>query len=73
MISAGRHPKQEVADAVQRAEQAGLRIRVIHRGHRWGEVACGACLTSTGIWSTPRNPGTHAKQIDRLTRSHTHI
>jgi hypothetical protein len=77
VVSAGRHPKKEIADALRRAEQAGLKIHEIHRGHRWGEVTCERCRAegadaSRDVWSTPRNAGNHAKQIDRFTRSHLH-
>jgi hypothetical protein len=73
MISRGRHPRNDIANALRRAEEAGLEITVIHRGHRWGEVICVRCQAGLGIWSTPRNAGTHAKQIDRFTQNHTHV
>jgi hypothetical protein len=72
MISSGRHPKKDIADALRRADSAGLLVKEIHRGHRWGEVTCVPCQASRGVWATPREPGTHAKQIDRFTRSHSH-
>jgi hypothetical protein len=72
MVSAGRHPKNEVANALRRAQEAGLVVREIHRGHRWGEVTCESCRASRVVSSTPRNPDTHAKQIDRFVVHHTH-
>jgi hypothetical protein len=72
MVSAGRHPKKEIADALKRARAVGLEVNEIHRGHRWGDVVCAACPASRDVYSTPRNPGTHAKQIDRFTLDHTH-
>jgi hypothetical protein len=72
MVSAGRHQKKEVADALKRATDSGLLVEEIHRGHRWGEVSCPACGDSLSIWSTPRDPGTHGKQIDRFTVRHQH-
>jgi hypothetical protein len=72
MVSAGRHPKKEIADALKRARAAGLEVNEIHRGHRWGEVGCASCPASRDVYSTPRNPGTHAKQIDRFTLDHSH-
>jgi hypothetical protein len=72
MASRGRHPKKEVADALKRAEVAGLLIKEIHKGHRWGEVTCGRCDASRAIFSTPQSPGNHAKQIDRFTTKHRH-
>lgn len=72
MVSAGRHPKKEIADALKRAKAIGFHVSEIHRGHRWGEVVCGTCDASRDIYSTPRNPGTHAKQIDRFIQDHMH-
>jgi hypothetical protein len=72
MVSAGRHPKKEIAEALNRARAAGLGVNEIHRGHRWGEVVCASCLASRDVYTTPRNPGIHAKQIDRFTLDHTH-
>lgn len=43
MVSAGRHQKKEIADALKRAREAGLDVNEIHRGHRWGEVLCATC------------------------------
>lgn len=73
MISRGRHPKKEVADALHRADGAGLLVIPIHRSHRWGEVQCESCKASRDVWTSPRNPGTHAKQIDRFVNEHTHV
>jgi hypothetical protein len=72
MVSRGRHPKKEVAEALRRAQDVGLSIVEIHRGHRWGEVRCLPCEASRDVWSTPRDPGTHAKQIDRFAARHMH-
>jgi hypothetical protein len=72
MVSSGRHPKKEIADALKRAEAAGLLVSEIHHGHRWGEVRCDPCGAKRGISSTPRDPGTHSKQIDRFMAKHTH-
>ncbi len=63
------HPKKEIAEALRRARQAGLIIVEIHRGHSWGEVRC-LCGLSFAVWSTPRNPGTHAKQLARFVALH---
>lgn len=73
MISSGRHPKKEIADALRAAEQAGLDVQEVHRGHRWGEVTCLPCSARFAVWSTPRDPGTHAKQVERFTARHTHL
>jgi hypothetical protein len=72
MISSGRHPKKEIAEALRLAKNAGLLVRWIGRGHRWGEVWCEPCGAHAHVWSTPRNAGTHAKQIVQFVDEHTH-
>lgn len=67
-----RHQKKDVAQALGRSEKTGLDVHEVYRGHRWGEVRCVPCGESRDVWSTPRNPATHAKQIDRFTNSHAH-
>ena len=67
------HPKQEVEDALVYAEQNGWRIKV-GGAHAWGKIYCPFndkecrcgefCIAS--IWSTPTNPGNHARQICRV-------
>lgn len=68
-----KHPKSEVEAALRHAEDHGWRIA--HGGsHAWGklycpyndaECRCGEfCIAS--IWSTPKNPGNHGKQIRRV-------
>jgi hypothetical protein len=73
MVSAGRHPKKEVAEALRRAEAAGLAVREIHRGHRWGEVLCMSCPARQAVYSTPRNPATHAKIIGWFVEKHRQL
>ncbi len=73
MCARTKHPKKEVEDALQYAEDAGWRVSV-GGSHAWGriycpfndsECRCGEfCIAS--IWSTPRNPGNHARQIRRV-------
>ena len=68
-----RHSKQEVELALQHAESKGWRIEV-GGSHAWGKMYCPAndsecrcgefCITS--IWSTPRNPSNHARQLRRV-------
>lgn len=60
-----RHPQKEVEEAVAYAEARGWTWRPM--GH-WGRLFCpyadrGGC--QTGVNSTPRNPGHHARQIRR--------
>lgn len=72
MVSAGRHPKKEIAEALREAEAAWLVVRHIHRGHRWGEVQCQVCPAHQAVFSTPRDPATHAKLIRWFVQKHRH-
>ena len=61
-----RHPKKEVEDALQYAEAHAWTVIDTASGHRWGVATCpGDCSPPMSIWSTPRNPGNHARQIMR--------
>lgn len=61
-----RHPKKEVEDALQYAEANGWTVNDTASGHRWGVAVCpGDCTPPTSIWSTPRVPANHARQIRR--------
>ncbi len=72
-MSRARHPKKEVEEALRHAEALGWRIEV-GGSHAWGrmycpyndvECRCGEfCIAS--IWSTPKNPGNHARQLKRV-------
>jgi len=68
-----RHPKKEIEEAIRHAEESGWNIKV-GGSHAWGkmycpyndtECRCGEyCIAS--IWSTPKNPGNHARQLKRV-------
>lgn len=68
-----KHPKKEVEQALIYAEQHGWEI-IVKGSHAWGKMYCPFndldcrcgefCIAS--IWSTPRNPSTHARQIKRI-------
>ena len=68
-----RHPKKEVEEAIRYAEANGWRVEG-GGSHAWGriycpyndaECRCGEfCITSS--WSTPKNPGNHARQLKRV-------
>jgi hypothetical protein len=72
-MARARHPKKEIEAAIQHAEDNGWRIAV-GGSHAWGrlycpyndtECRCGEfCITS--IWSTPKNPGNHSRQLRRV-------
>ena len=70
-----KHSKKEVQEAIEYAESKGWSIESSGgSGHAWGrmycpyndrECRCGEfCISS--IWSTPKNPGNHARQIRRV-------
>lgn len=60
-----RHPDKDIEAAIQYALAKGWRI-VLSSGHAWAKMYCvgagrGACVHS--VYSTPRNPMKHARQI----------
>jgi len=67
------HPDKHIEAALTHAEAAGWRIEK-SSGHAWGKMFCPRnsklcrcgefCITS--IWSTPRNPHSHARQLRRV-------
>jgi hypothetical protein len=58
------HPNKQIREAINYAEDNGWTFAK-SRGHAYGRIYCmhghGDCQMS--IWSTPRNPETHAKRI----------
>jgi len=72
-MSKKRHPNKEIEAALQYAEQNGWIIEAVS-GHAWGVIKCPAnnpacwngiyCVQS--IWSTPKNPTSHARLIRKI-------
>lgn len=72
-MARSRHPKPEVEAAIRHAEAHGWTIRE-GGSHAWGRMFCPYnddtcrcgefCIAS--IWSTPRNPGNHGRQLRRI-------
>lgn len=66
-----RHPNKDVESAIQHAEDNGWTVR---EGGKFGFLYCpyndAECRCGTrckaGIWHTPKNPGTHAKQLRQV-------
>lgn len=68
-----KHSKKEIETALRYAEEKGWRIES-GGSHAWGKMYCPVndincrcgefCISS--IWSTPKNPTNHAKQIKRV-------
>jgi hypothetical protein len=73
MVSAGRHPKKAINQAINSLKDSGFEIREIHNGHRWGMAVCRTCGDSVAIWSTPRVPENHAAAIHRFANKHGHL
>jgi hypothetical protein len=60
-----RHPKKEVEEAVQYAIEAGWELETLG-GHSWGVLRCpehSRAGCQVYVYSTPQNPGNHAKQL----------
>jgi hypothetical protein len=67
-----KHPRKEVEQALRYAESQGWRV-VVGGSHAWGRMYCPYnwancrhgefCIRS--IWSTPRNAGDHAQDLQR--------
>ena len=59
------HPDKDIEAVVKFAESLGWHY-VASQGHAWGRLFCkggirGACIIS--VWSTPKKPYFHARQI----------
>ncbi len=78
-MTRGTHSKKEVEEALAYAESFGWRVKGGGKGHAWGkmycpyndaECRCGEfCITS--VWSTPKNPGNHARLLKRVVENCT--
>ncbi|HQZ32212.1 MAG TPA: hypothetical protein PLG89_10165 [Arenimonas sp.] len=68
-----KHPQPDIDAAIQYARARGWKI-ALGGAHAWGRMFCpyndDACRCGefciTSIWSTPRNPGNHGKQLRRV-------
>lgn len=63
-VARGRHPKNDIAQALDYAEKNGWIVEMTVSGRRWGVARCGRGC-SISIWSTPKSPGNHANAIRR--------
>lgn len=77
-----KHSNKEIRAAINYAIEHGWKVKPgSTSSHSWGQIYCPNndaecrcrefCLTS--IWSTPRNPRNHAKQIKRVVDNCIHI
>lgn len=68
-----KHSKSDIENALRYAEAHGWKVQS-GGSHAWGKIYCPYnnnecrcgefCISS--IWSTPKNAGTHARQIKRV-------
>jgi hypothetical protein len=66
-MSRPRHPNKHIERAIKYAESLGWRVEM-SKGHAWGHLLCPrstreGCIV--GVWSTPRNPEHHGRQLTR--------
>ncbi|MFA9218896.1 MAG: hypothetical protein ACEQSK_17570 [Sphingomonadaceae bacterium] len=67
------HPIKEVESALTYAEFRGWQIKV-GGSHAWGRMYCplndktcrGGVFCIVGVWSTPKNPTSHARELRRV-------
>lgn len=62
-----RHPNAHIEAAIRHGESLGWRV-TLSNGHAWGRLYCPletreGCIVL--VWSTPRVPENHARQIRR--------
>lgn len=73
-MARSRHRKPAIEAAIKYAEALGWRVEMSN-GHAWGRLFCPmssreGCIIS--VWSTPRVPENHARQIRRAVDSCPH-
>ena len=73
-----KHPNKDIEKALRYSEEKGWRVAKSQGGtaHPWGRIYCPlqsreGCRMS--VWSTPKNPTNHAKQIRRIVNLCGHI
>ncbi len=63
-----RHPNKHIRAAIEYAESQGW-VLIPGRGHAFGILRCpNGCRCAKSIWSTPRDPESHAKDVLRFVR-----
>lgn len=72
MVGRGRHQHNEINAVLAALRKVNRAWTVVqdHNGHRWGWILCSCGEDKFVINCTPRNPGVHAKQIQRWTVKH---
>ncbi len=60
-----------VNDALDYVDQYGLQVERTSAGLKWGWIRC-SCGAHFSIWSTPRIPYDHGRQLRRWVDQHQH-
>jgi hypothetical protein len=60
-VTPRRHPNKDIRKALKLARDTGWSFEA-GKGHRFATLRCDAGC-EVAVWSTPRNPSTHAKRI----------
>lgn len=74
-MARSRHPSKDVEDAVAYAEAHGWEV-VRAGSHAWGILRCPRRARDghqRSVWSTPRNPVAHARDIRRAVDACGHV
>ena len=67
------HGEKEVRSALGEADTVGLKVVPTKaHGHSWGYIDCPKCPGRLYVWSSPRSPGNHARDIRRFIELHQH-
>jgi len=66
-----KHPKKDVNEALDYADGQGFEVEQTSAGHKWGRITC-TCSARFSVWSTPRSPFNHGRQIRRWVDQHEH-
>ena len=76
-MSTLKHPNKHIRAAIEYAVARGWRVeKAPARSHAWGYILCpygqrGGCRKS--VWSTPRVPERHARELIRLVDACPHV
>jgi hypothetical protein len=66
-----KHPKKEVNEVLDYADMLGHKVEQTAAGHKWGRITC-SLGHRVSVWSTPRNPGNHARDLRKWADQHVH-
>ncbi len=66
-----KHPKKEVNAALDYADSLQFAVERTVAGHKWGRIMC-TCRAWVSVWSTPRSPDNHGRQLRRWVDQHNH-